>query len=81
MYRRINITLPEETVQLIDRMVPKGDRSHFINEALKYYIAQTQKNKLKQQLKEGAIRQAERDLNLAQDWIALEEEAWLQKEK
>ncbi len=36
MYRRINITLPEETVELIDRMVPKGDRSHFINEALKY---------------------------------------------
>lgn len=36
MYQRINITLPEETVQLIDRMVPKGDRSHFINEALKY---------------------------------------------
>jgi CopG family transcriptional regulator/antitoxin EndoAI len=40
MYRRINITLPEETVQLIDRIVPKGDRSHFINEALKYIITQ-----------------------------------------
>ncbi|HCF27657.1 MAG TPA: hypothetical protein DEV81_10775 [Cyanobacteria bacterium UBA11049] len=36
MYRRINITLPEETIQLIDPMVSKGDRSHFINEALKY---------------------------------------------
>lgn len=36
MYRRINITLPKETVELIDRMVPKGDRSHFIHKALKY---------------------------------------------
>jgi uncharacterized membrane-anchored protein YjiN (DUF445 family) len=29
---------------------------------------------LKQQLQEGAIRRAERDLNLARDWFAVEEE-------
>ena len=73
MYRRINITLPEETIQLIDGVVPTRDRSHFINEALKYYIAQTQKNQLKQQLKQKAIRRAEWDLNFAQDWLSLEE--------
>lgn len=66
MYRRINVTLPNETIQLIDRIAPKGDRSRFINAAVKYYIAQTHKNRLKQQLKEGAIRRAERDLNLAE---------------
>ncbi|GCA94274.1 conserved hypothetical protein [Microcystis aeruginosa 11-30S32] len=35
-----------------------------------------QRNYLKQQLKEGAIVRAERDLNLAQDWVSLEEELW-----
>ncbi|CCI30387.1 conserved hypothetical protein [Microcystis sp. T1-4] len=35
-----------------------------------------QRNYLKQQLKEGAIVRAERDLNLAQDWFSLEEYLW-----
>ena len=81
MYRRINVTLPNETIQLIDQIVPKGDRSRFIDEAVKYYIAETNKTKLKQQLKEGAIRRAERDLNFAEAWFSLEEEAWLKDEK
>lgn len=41
----------------------------------KNILVQKQKEKLKQQLKEGAIQNAERDLNLAQDWFLLEEEA------
>jgi metal-responsive CopG/Arc/MetJ family transcriptional regulator len=40
MNRRINITLPNETIELLDRIVPKGDRSRFINDALKHYIAE-----------------------------------------
>jgi|GEM_PF-5018099 len=47
MYRRINITLPDETIELIAQVVGKGDsqeetlgdRSRFINEAGQYYIA------------------------------------------
>lgn len=31
---------------------------------------------LKEQLKEGAIRRAERDRLLAEEWFTLEEEAW-----
>ncbi|MFM7886426.1 MAG: hypothetical protein ACKPCM_07000 [Pseudanabaena sp.] len=27
MYQRINITLPNETLQLLDRIAPKGDHS------------------------------------------------------
>ncbi|WP_375470039.1 ribbon-helix-helix domain-containing protein [uncultured Nostoc sp.] len=44
----INITLPDETIELIDQVIEKGDsseetlrdRSRFINEAVQYYIAQ-----------------------------------------
>ena len=34
LHRRINITLPEETVRLIDRVAQKGDRSFLISEAV-----------------------------------------------
>jgi CopG family transcriptional regulator/antitoxin EndoAI len=81
MHRRINVTLPNETIQLIDQIVPKGDRSSFINEAVRYYIAQNSKTKLRKQLEEGAISRASRDINLAEAWFDLEEEAWLRNEK
>ena len=77
-YHRINITLPAETLQELDKFVPKGDRSRFIHVAIQAYITQIQKEKLRQQLKEGAIRWAERDRQLADHWLAIEEEVWRQ---
>ncbi|BAU05456.1 hypothetical protein NIES592_17545 [Fischerella major NIES-592] len=78
MYRRINVTLPDKTLELLDQFAPKGDRSRFTDEAIQNYIAQIHRDRLQQQLKEGAIRRAERDRNLAEDWFALEEQAWQQ---
>jgi CopG family transcriptional regulator/antitoxin EndoAI len=78
MYRRLNITLPDKTLKMLDQFAPKGDRSSFINEAIQSYIAQIQKQRLREQLKEGAIRHAERDLGLADDWFGVEEELWQQ---
>jgi len=51
MYQRINITLPNETLQLLDRIAPKGDRSHFIDQAVKYYINAEAKENLRGCLK------------------------------
>jgi CopG family transcriptional regulator/antitoxin EndoAI len=76
MHRRLNITLPEDTIRLIDTVTEKGDRSRFINEAVQYYIKQKALNNLREQLKEGAIQNAERDLKLAEEWYDLEEETW-----
>ncbi|MBD2414271.1 hypothetical protein FACHB389_23235 [Nostoc calcicola FACHB-389] len=81
MHRRINITLPDETIELIDRVIEKGDRSRFINEAVQYYIAQKSLANLREQLKEGAIQRAERDLGLVEEWFDLEEELWHRNEK
>lgn len=81
MHRRLNITLPEETIKLIDQVAEKGDRSKFINEAVQYYIEQKALADLREQLKEGAIRRAERDLQLAEESFYLEEEAWQKNEK
>ncbi|QQS49052.1 MAG: ribbon-helix-helix protein, CopG family [Acidobacteriota bacterium] len=76
MYQRVNITLPEETLSLVDQIAEKGNRSRFIDQAIRYYVEAMSKARLKKLLKEGAIARAERDLKLAEEWATLEEEAW-----
>jgi len=81
MHQRINITLPEETIRLIDRVAEKGDRSRFINEAVKSYIKEVGRANLRKRLKEGAIHEAELDRRLAEEWYTLDEEAWQKLDK
>ncbi len=81
MHQRINITLPEETIRLIDRVAEKGDRSRFINEAVKSYIKEVGRANLRKRLKEGAIHEAELDRGLAEEWYTLDEEAWQKLDK
>ncbi len=76
MHRRVNITLPEETLRLIDRVVPKGDRSRLIAEAVRHYVGARGRAELRRRLREGAVRRAERNLQLVADWFSLDEEAW-----
>ena len=74
--QRINVSLPEETLRLLDRVAGKGDRSRFIDEAVRYYIDEKGRSEIKKRLKEGAIRRAARDLQLTEEWFPLDEEAW-----
>ncbi len=73
-HKRINISLPVETVELVDRVTQKGNRSHFIDQAVHFYIEEIGREKLKQELKEGARQRAERDLTLCEEWFNIEEE-------
>ena len=75
MYCRINITLPEETLKLIDRVSERGGRSRLINEAVKRYVEEMGRANLRKLLKEGARHRAERDRGLAEEWFLLHEEA------
>jgi CopG family transcriptional regulator/antitoxin EndoAI len=76
MNKRINITLPEETVRLLDRVARKGSRSRLIDRAVRRYVAEVGRANLRKRLKEGAMREAGLDLQLAEEWFPLEEEAW-----
>jgi CopG family transcriptional regulator / antitoxin EndoAI len=73
---RINISLPKETVKLLDRVARKGDRSRLINEAVRRYLTQVGRARLSEQLKAGYLQTAERDRHLAQDWFLIDEEVW-----
>jgi len=76
MHRRLNVTLPEETIRLIDRVATKGDRSRFIDEAVRHFVRGRRLRELRARLKEGAQKRAERDLRIAEEWAVLEEKPW-----
>jgi CopG family transcriptional regulator/antitoxin EndoAI len=79
MHQRINITLPEKTIRLIDRVA--RNRSRFIDQAVKRYFQEMGRNQLRKQLKEESIQWAEHDLHLAEEWFSLDEEAWQRSAK
>ena len=81
MHRRVNITLPEETIRLIDRVTDRGDRSRLIDEAVKFFVQARNRGTLRKLLKEGALRRAERDLRLTEEWFVPEEEVWRKRRK
>ena len=79
-YARVNVTLPPETLRLIDRVAKKGNRSRFIDEAVRFYAREFGRAKLRRLLREGAIHRAQRDRQVAAEWFALEGETWPLKE-
>jgi CopG family transcriptional regulator/antitoxin EndoAI len=76
MTRRINIVLPEETIRVLDRVAPKGNRSRFISDAVIHYVTGRAKSNLAERLKQGALANSQRDLDVAQQWFSVDEETW-----
>jgi len=76
--RRVNISLPNATVQLLSR-VSRGNRSRFIDQAIHHLVASQAKARLRRQLREGYLRNARESLGLAEEWFPLEEEVWRRK--
>lgn len=75
-HRRINITLPESTFDILETVADKGSRSTFINMAIKSHAESLQKKSLRKRVEEGAIARSERNLKMAEEWFHLEEELW-----
>ena len=76
MSKRINIVLPEATVQTIDRMVGPGQRSRFINTAVQHYVANRSVEAIRAQLERAAVRDRDLDREVAADWFAVDHETW-----
>jgi hypothetical protein len=75
MSKRINITLPDQTLTVLDRVSSKGTRSRFIDRAVRRYVESQSKANLREQPKTGYQANADRDLAMAAEWLPLEEEA------
>lgn len=76
MNKRINIILPETTVAVLDRVAAKGNRSALIDRAIRHYVKTAGHQNLRERLKQEALANSERDLQMAVEWFPLEEEAW-----
>lgn len=76
MQKRINVSLPEQTVRALDRVVSKGERSRFINHAILSSISGQSKASLRKRLAEGYTQRAEETLALVEEWFPIDEEAW-----
>ena len=75
-HKRLNITLPESTVALLEAVTNKGERSIFIDVAIKSYVKQIRQENLRESLKVGAIARSQRDLSISEEWFEVEEELW-----
>ena len=73
--KRINITLPPETVELLDRVAPEN-RSEFINQAVRVHSQRLLSARVRQQLKQAYLERAQEDLARSQEWEPLERELW-----
>jgi len=76
VHKRVNVTLPEDTLRLLDRVTEKGDRSSFVDQAVRFYVKEVGRANLKKQLRLGATARASRDLGLAEEWFSVDEEVW-----
>jgi CopG family transcriptional regulator/antitoxin EndoAI len=76
MSKRINIMLPDQTVKVLDKVAVKGDRSRFISQAVLHYVQTQSKANLRERLKQGALANANLDLEIAEEWFPVEQEAW-----
>jgi len=76
MSKRINIVLPESTVQTIDRMAKPGQRSRFIDTAVQHYVANRSVEAIRTQLERAAVRDRDLDREVAADWFAVDHETW-----
>jgi CopG family transcriptional regulator/antitoxin EndoAI len=76
MHRRLNISLPEETIRLLDQVAAKGDRSHVIAEAVTRYVAEIGRARLRKLMKERAVKRADLDVEIAAEWASSDRDAW-----
>jgi CopG family transcriptional regulator/antitoxin EndoAI len=75
MTKRLNITLPVRTVQLMDRVAGKGRRSSLIDRAVRRFIEEETRENIRKQLAESYEANATSDLKLAEEWFSIEQEA------
>ena len=78
MSKRLNIVLPEATLKAIDRLTKPGERSRFIDKAVQHYVSHQSSEALRSRLEQTAVRDRDIDRQVAEDWVAVDHEAWPQ---
>ena len=73
---RLNITLPKELVQRLNKLVGRRKKSQFIAETLKEKIDKIQNEQLNRLLEEGYKAGKKESLNLIKEFEHVDLEGW-----
>jgi len=74
--RRIMICIPESLLEELDDMTGRENknRSELMREAMRFYLAEKRKSRLREQMRRGYLEMAQINLALAQEAYQYEEE-------
>src|SRR5579862_9574073 len=81
MAKRINVMLADATVRTLDRLSRPGQRSRFIERAIRHYVTTASADALHERLKQAAIRDRDLDRHMADEWLAVDQEQWRRFDK
>ena len=73
---RLNITLPEEVAEQLDKLVAPKKKSSFISETLRERIEKIQNQQLQKLLEEGYKATRKESLALAEEFEPADLEGW-----
>lgn len=73
---RMNITIPKELANEIEKFTPSRKRSLFIAEALKQKVKELQRERIEKALEEGYKASKDESLSIAREFECLDMEGW-----
>ena len=73
---RMNITIPEELAEEMDKLTPPRTRSQFIAEALKRKIEKIRSEELQKSLEEGYKARRAENQSMAKEFEVADLEGW-----
>ena len=73
---RMNITVPEELAQQLDKLIGPRKKSHFITETLKERIERIQNEELQKMLEEGYKVRKQESQSITEEFESVDLEGW-----
>jgi CopG family transcriptional regulator/antitoxin EndoAI len=73
---RMNITLPEELAQQLEKLIGPRKKSHFITETLKERIERIQNEELQKMLEEGYKVRKQESQSITEEFESADLEGW-----
>jgi metal-responsive CopG/Arc/MetJ family transcriptional regulator len=73
---RLNIILPKELAESLNRIAGPRNRSRIISESIRAYVVQKEKTELEKKLEEGYRAASEENASLVKEFEAVDLEGW-----
>ena len=75
-FKRIGISIPDSTLKEFRQLVPERKRSEYIAKALEEKLNEEKRKKLQEKMINGYKANVKEDVNMAEEWFHIEEEAY-----